>query len=456
MKHIFFLVLALGLTPCISRAQTDAPDLKPLEQGDQVPDLVFHQMVNYSDSIARLSDFEGKAVLLDFWATWCVPCVNAFPKLEKIQQKYKDDLKIILVAVDKQEILRKFYSHKEGLTLPSAVSHLKKDTIRHLFPHREVPHVIWIGKDRKIHAITAGVQLTEEAVDAWMAGKLLNLPRKNDLAVMQTAGVVIDSIETHAGMIRRISVDSAIRYQSVFRKYDPRLTAYSAVSNNFVEFINGSPAFMTMFAYGFRSRAEREQVLFDLKDTNLLGTYDEHIDEWHEKYACSYRIILEKPDSTRLYRRMQYDFGEMYGLWAYQKKVRIPCLVLRKYGNKAVPRAEAGQQPNFGMTVYHMEFINQPMEKVIYHMRGYDINTGKIKKLKEQQALPLFDETGITYNVSFKLENIENTKDADILNKSLRTIGLELVPAEREMNCLIVTDKPKEEVMRKPFTASKN
>lgn len=48
----------------------------------------------------RLSDFRGKVVLLNFWATWCAPCLREMPLLEKLHQNYKNqDVQIIGIAV---------------------------------------------------------------------------------------------------------------------------------------------------------------------------------------------------------------------------------------------------------------------------------------------------------------------------------------------------------------------
>jgi cytochrome c biogenesis protein CcmG/thiol:disulfide interchange protein DsbE len=48
----------------------------------------------------RLSDYAGKIVILDFWATWCPPCRKSIPDLISIQNEYKDDLIIIGISLD--------------------------------------------------------------------------------------------------------------------------------------------------------------------------------------------------------------------------------------------------------------------------------------------------------------------------------------------------------------------
>jgi thiol-disulfide isomerase/thioredoxin len=47
-----------------------------------------------------LSDYKGKIIILDFWATWCGPCRMSIPDLISIQSKYKDDLIIIGISLD--------------------------------------------------------------------------------------------------------------------------------------------------------------------------------------------------------------------------------------------------------------------------------------------------------------------------------------------------------------------
>ena len=49
----------------------------------------------------KLSAFKGKIVVLNFWATWCPPCVKEIPDLIKLQETYKDDLAVIGASLDR-------------------------------------------------------------------------------------------------------------------------------------------------------------------------------------------------------------------------------------------------------------------------------------------------------------------------------------------------------------------
>jgi peroxiredoxin len=70
-------------------------------QGVRAPDFALSSLDGRK---VKLSDFRGKAVLLNFWATWCPPCKVEMPWLEDLQNQYgKDGLVVLGVAMDDSE-----------------------------------------------------------------------------------------------------------------------------------------------------------------------------------------------------------------------------------------------------------------------------------------------------------------------------------------------------------------
>lgn len=74
----------------------------------------------------KLSGLRGKVVVLDFWATWCGPCVASFPALQKIYDKYKDNPNVMILAVntwenvkgsEREDLVKKFIE-KNKYTFP--------------------------------------------------------------------------------------------------------------------------------------------------------------------------------------------------------------------------------------------------------------------------------------------------------------------------------------------------
>ncbi|MDR2147187.1 MAG: AhpC/TSA family protein [Tannerella sp.] len=59
---------------------------------------------NKEETLVRLSDFEGKYILIDFWASWCIPCIKGFPHLKELYAKYKDKgFTVISISIDNEK-----------------------------------------------------------------------------------------------------------------------------------------------------------------------------------------------------------------------------------------------------------------------------------------------------------------------------------------------------------------
>lgn len=60
---------------------------------------------NREGEMVQMEDFKGKYVLLDFWASWCIPCLNEFPHMRDLYRKYsRDDFEIVAVSIEKDSL----------------------------------------------------------------------------------------------------------------------------------------------------------------------------------------------------------------------------------------------------------------------------------------------------------------------------------------------------------------
>ena len=76
--------------------------MEPPAIGEKLPDLAFNNLLNYSKSTVNLSEFRGKLLLLDFWATWCTSCIQNFSKLEGFQKQFKGRFQVLLINTEKK------------------------------------------------------------------------------------------------------------------------------------------------------------------------------------------------------------------------------------------------------------------------------------------------------------------------------------------------------------------
>ncbi|MBX3322198.1 MAG: redoxin family protein [Phycisphaeraceae bacterium] len=89
---------------------------------------------------------EGQVQLLDFWATWCGPCIKASPMLESLQKRFADDLAVIAVS-GQGENEAKVREYLRGKKPGYHYVHDDKQTVYRAFSPRGIPHVVIISSD---------------------------------------------------------------------------------------------------------------------------------------------------------------------------------------------------------------------------------------------------------------------------------------------------------------------
>ena len=162
---------------------------KPLKIGDKVPKLIFRNVLNTTSKELSIDKLYGKAIILDFWATWCSSCIKGFPYLEALQEKYSKSLQVVMVdngERDKSEknniqtvfdFIAKRKASGEQMNIPILVN---ETVLEELFPNYSLPHYVLIGPDGRVKAITGFSGLTDENIKRLTSGLDLYLRVKEN------------------------------------------------------------------------------------------------------------------------------------------------------------------------------------------------------------------------------------------------------------------------------------
>lgn len=193
MKLFFLIVLCDTMVSIRVNSQTIASrkehdgikqfsKFSSLKIGDYISDFELKNILYHSSSKSKISDFRGKAIIMDFWATWCGTCIDNMPKTSELQKKYKENLAILYVTTQSSEEIQSFFKKHENLK-PFILPFIVGDSVFvKLFPHKMIPHVVWLNNQRKIIGITEAVDVSIENVSALIHDQNLELPIKNDIA----------------------------------------------------------------------------------------------------------------------------------------------------------------------------------------------------------------------------------------------------------------------------------
>ena len=142
-----FLLLGLVASACVDPAKI--PTI-----GQPVPEVTLPDL---EGGTVRLSDFRGDVVVLNFWATWCPPCVEEMPSLQRLQQALgKKGLQVLAAAVDENLEDVASFREKHDLSLP--ILHDRGGRIARRFSTFKYPETYVVDRDGNLVAKIIGPQ----------------------------------------------------------------------------------------------------------------------------------------------------------------------------------------------------------------------------------------------------------------------------------------------------------
>ncbi len=109
MKMFLVLLIAVNINSFsfdknVSNTKSNTAEAAIIKLGEnKAPDFA---LKSFDGKTVKLSDYKGKVVIIDFWATWCPPCRKGIPDLISIQDEYKKDVVIIGISLDSEKTIK--------------------------------------------------------------------------------------------------------------------------------------------------------------------------------------------------------------------------------------------------------------------------------------------------------------------------------------------------------------
>lgn len=145
---LFFVIVVLP--GCLDSGRADIPSV-----GNPAPDFT---LTSINGTKVTLSDYQGRVVLLNFWASWCSPCRSEMPSMERLHQTLGDeDFVIIAINIDGgvTDKVREFIT-QNGYTFE--ILHDKDQIVAEPYGVRAIPTSYIIDKNGTVVEISRGAE----------------------------------------------------------------------------------------------------------------------------------------------------------------------------------------------------------------------------------------------------------------------------------------------------------
>ncbi|MFB2118844.1 redoxin domain-containing protein [Parapedobacter sp. 2B3] len=394
--------------------------------GKPSPDFMLDNVINFHKSQVNLSDFKGKRVLLDFWTTSCIPCIQGIPKMEALQKEFNDELQIILVGITRNDDIVKFYNKRieqdKRISLPIAID----STVHKLFNVKTVPHYVWIDDFGVIQAVTYSSDVTKENIRNFVNGVNLNLTKKNDIRIDYNPlqPLLIDGNGNN---------DATIIHSTVLTGYIEGLrigqTTYIPDGTKPMKRIKGlNTSSVTLYRMAYADENGTIPISRTILELENLDKYSHsphlNILDWAKQNAYCYELNVSDNSTGNIFKIMRRDLENAIGLEASFDIRNVDCYVMSCHDSTKLNAQ--GDSTFADWSSAGISIKNKPFSSFFDMVKYY------------HQDKILLDETGINKNVDIQLNT--NMTNLEEINNALFQYGITIEKCNRKIKMLVLKD----------------
>lgn len=387
------------------------------------PNFVFDTLLNYKKEKLSIADCKGKFVILDFWGTFCLPCITAFPEIADLQKRFGDTLQVLLVATDGYQKAKQFYEARKKSSNPMVLPCSVNREAAAYFQVHTVSTYVWIDDQGIIKAITDESQLTEQNIADF-------IHKKNT----QFRGIEQKAIADY----KRYLVTMANEMDSNNVLYNSSLTKYlKGVTGSYyyppkgvgtkVRATNMSISNLYRIAFGDSTGAvPYNRTVIDAPHPEKYALpKDWDFETWKYDNAFCYELRVPVAKQHDILKIMLEDLNRVFNVSVHMETRTQKCLILSAEKHALVQEGVSAP-PEFVISAGGVTIINHPFAQFTEVVQHY---------LPKEIVL---DETGISGKVAISIQAAMN--DVNSLNEALKKYGLHLQYEDRPMQMLIIKD----------------
>lgn len=404
MKIFLNLICVLACNFCFAQFEY-------LKAGEQMPDIVIKNIINAPVKDLYVNDVKNKKILiLNFWGTWCSPCLPEMEALAKLQKANPDKIQVIAISNDSPERLGNYLKKKpSSLWLATDTSYFLYNSLGFAF----VGQSVVIGADKRIIALVKSDSINQKMIDKLVKAEYVASSASIKEAAVNTAedAFGVDSLTQESFTVRGYMKGKP----GMSQKPNQGPYAFRRVS-----WYNTCVTRMLNDAYGIKSQA---QVKYETDEKQICDYND------HEFLYCA--DILVKPDEKdSFYSIMQKKLSALLPVKFRIEYRDMPVYVLKRKEGAAL------SMPVSSETATSYSFNGNGYEGTAVLVSEFADNY-----LTNEIGLPVIDETGLTDR--YDIKTVIELRTMDNVRAAIEKLGLTLEKAERRVKVIIYMGRKK-------------
>lgn len=410
-KKVFLTLLAVALAMRVVAQEGVVSE--NIQVGSTVPDFTINVLSQEGTMPVNIKDYRGKVVILEFWATYCGPCLPAMEHLAAIKKKIPNDVEVFAITDENRQKVVSFLNQR-----PTSLQ-IGLDNNRHLnnlFYHLFMPHTIVIGPDGVLKAITSPDQITEELVYLAKSGAAIVVKTKAEFASQDETATALVPLSIEDNSLYKVVVSPA--QQGVQSQVNKK-------SDSEYEFINCTVPMIYQALYQTTQKMLDERPCLEVtQQTKYL---------LQENYQYCFKLKVPSKMTDRVGAIGMQHLEEIFAIKP-QNELRtrnVYALVINETNNKSNDSTQAS-----AITI--KEFIH-----LLWETRLVD------KPIINESGLP--DDAVISVDIPTQVHEV---------GERLASLGMRLEPKTKELSCLILHEanepKPTENTKEIPTDEAKN